>query len=233
MHGAKPNQDELKIKDKKEMATRRDLVLDAAEELFSLHGYDGVTIRQVAKKAGVDVALPNYYFSSKQGLYEAVFSRRALILNDMRAKALRLVTTNPEHPEKTIEALLRAFVDPIALKHAHADRGWRHYCRLVAQVNSSSVLSPMMTDHFDLLAHELIKGLRQVLVSVPDKDLYWAYHCLSGALTLTMASTGRIDQLSKGICHSDQADESYYHLVQFFTKAFMALGNEYKTEAIS
>jgi len=100
----------------------------------------------------------------------------------LRATALAQINYDPNNQEATIEALLRAFVDPIAAKHAHADQGWRHYCRLVAQVNSSSVLSSMMTHHYDSLALELIKGLSRILVDVPDKELYWAYHCLSGAL---------------------------------------------------
>ena len=37
---------------------RRKRVLDAAEELFSQRGFYGVTVRQVAEMAKVDVALP-------------------------------------------------------------------------------------------------------------------------------------------------------------------------------
>ncbi|HAV49466.1 MAG TPA: TetR/AcrR family transcriptional regulator, partial [Brevundimonas sp.] len=35
----------------------RDSILDAAEDLFSKHGFYGVTIREVAREAGVDTAL--------------------------------------------------------------------------------------------------------------------------------------------------------------------------------
>ena len=38
----------------------RDLILDAAEDLFSKHGFYGVTIREVAREAGVDTALVHY-----------------------------------------------------------------------------------------------------------------------------------------------------------------------------
>ena len=43
-------------KDKKKHS-RKELILDAAEALFSVHGYDGVTLRQVSTKAGVKLAL--------------------------------------------------------------------------------------------------------------------------------------------------------------------------------
>ena len=44
---------------------RRSAILDAAEAEFSAHGFDGVTLRTIATGAGVDLALPNYYFKSK------------------------------------------------------------------------------------------------------------------------------------------------------------------------
>ena len=38
-------------------ADTRESILDAAEDLFSKHGFYGVTIREVAREAGVDTAL--------------------------------------------------------------------------------------------------------------------------------------------------------------------------------
>ena len=48
---------------------RRTAILDAAEEQFAKHGYDGVTLRAIARRAGVDLALPNYYFGPKRDLF--------------------------------------------------------------------------------------------------------------------------------------------------------------------
>lgn len=208
--------------------SRRDAVLDAAEALFSKHGFDGVTVRQVAQAAGVDVALPNYYFESKQGLYDAVFGRRSRLLNDMREDALLGVL---ESGSPTLEQILRAFIEPVQAMHAAADPGWRNYCRLVAQVNSSGMLAPMMTAHFDRLILKFIGALRQALPHVNDRELYWGYHCLSGALTLTMASTGRIDHLSGGLCHSDDATDAYGHLISFNMGAFQAMEDQAREKA--
>ncbi|MFT7176774.1 MAG: AcrR family transcriptional regulator, partial [Halioglobus sp.] len=52
---------------------KRERILDVAEELFALHGYDGVTMRQVSSGAKVDVALANYHFGKKLDLFHAVF----------------------------------------------------------------------------------------------------------------------------------------------------------------
>ncbi len=47
----------------------RDRLLDAAEGLFSEHGYDAIGIRQIAEVAGVNLSGIKYHFGSKRGLY--------------------------------------------------------------------------------------------------------------------------------------------------------------------
>jgi AcrR family transcriptional regulator len=46
-------------------------VMDAACRLFYSNGYHGTSVRDIAKKAAVNVSLINYYFKSKQGLLES------------------------------------------------------------------------------------------------------------------------------------------------------------------
>ncbi len=45
-------------------------VMEAAVTLFNVKGYSGTSIRAIADKAGVNVALISYYFHNKQGLLE-------------------------------------------------------------------------------------------------------------------------------------------------------------------
>jgi AcrR family transcriptional regulator len=208
---------------------RREAVLNAAEALFSQHGFDGVTVRQVAKLAGVDVALPNYYFGSKRGLYDAVFARRAEALNRVRSVRLEeIMKRAADGVPLKVRDILWAFISPVGEAQASHDTGWAHYCRLVAQVNSSSVWSKMMTQYFDGIILRFIEALRLALPDLGEKDVYWAYHFLSGALTLSMAATGRIDGLSHNLCRSDDAEEVYDKLISFFTGAYEAMAKETK-----
>ena len=54
--------------------TRRRL-LEVARRRFARDGYAGTTVRQIAGDAGVNVALINRYFDSKEGLFEACLTR--------------------------------------------------------------------------------------------------------------------------------------------------------------
>lgn len=58
----------------KSALTRRRLLV-AAEDLFSEKSFDAVSVRAIAREAGVDAALINHYFGSKEGLFREVLER--------------------------------------------------------------------------------------------------------------------------------------------------------------
>ena len=53
----------------------RNEILKAAEESFAMAGFTGATTREVAARAGVNVATLHYHFGNKEGLYRAVIER--------------------------------------------------------------------------------------------------------------------------------------------------------------
>lgn len=54
--------------------TRR-LLLESARRRFAYDGYSATTVRDIATDAGVNVALINRYFGSKEGLFSACLAR--------------------------------------------------------------------------------------------------------------------------------------------------------------
>ncbi len=51
-------------------------ILNAAERLFEEKGFDGTSVRDIAKEADVNIAMISYYFGSKDKLLEALFDIR-------------------------------------------------------------------------------------------------------------------------------------------------------------
>lgn len=180
----------------------RQSILDAAEGLFSRHGFYGVTVRQVASEAGVDTALIHYYFGAKRELFDSVFARRAEILNDARVAAMRAYAeANPGR--MTAEGIIAAFIDPLIQLSLTNDEGWKNYFRLVALVNNTPAWGgETMHRFFDPVVHELVDMLKVAMPEAEMRDLYWGYQFLTGAMMLALSETGRIDQLSDGLCRS-------------------------------
>jgi len=56
---------------RRDAAGTRQLLLDAARRRFAGDGYAAATVRDIADDAGVNVALINRYFASKEGLFQA------------------------------------------------------------------------------------------------------------------------------------------------------------------
>lgn len=198
-------------------------ILDAAEALFARNGLHGVTLKDVAKAGGVDPALIHHYFGDKAQLFTATFGRRAAIANQVRMEAL----DRYEHQsagQMTVEGVIDAFVGSTFDLLDRPEKGWLNYGVLVAQVNNTPQWGgETMRLHFDPLVRRFILMLKSLAPDLPDTDVYWFYHLLSGSLTLTLAQTGRIDALSNGLCRSEDIAAVRQRMVPLFSAGFRDL----------
>jgi len=84
-------------------------ILQVAEKLFAEVGFDGTSIRDIAKTANINIAMISYYFGSKEKLLEA------LILYRISGMSLDLETLNQENisPVQKIEKLIAYYIGKI------------------------------------------------------------------------------------------------------------------------
>ena len=84
-------------------------ILQVAEELFAEVGFDGTSIRTIAKKAKINIAMISYYFGSKEKLLEA------LVLHRISGMGLHLETLYQENisPIEKIEKLIAYYIQRI------------------------------------------------------------------------------------------------------------------------
>jgi AcrR family transcriptional regulator len=67
----------------KDKIDKKDHILDVAERVFSELGFDGASTRTISGEAGVNMAMLNYYFGSKEGLFVAVFNRKIVSFQNL------------------------------------------------------------------------------------------------------------------------------------------------------
>ncbi|MGD9809795.1 MAG: TetR/AcrR family transcriptional regulator [Sphingobium sp.] len=198
-------------------------ILDAAEYLFSYHGFYGVTLKDVAQRVGVHHTLLNYYFDDKQTLFNAVFSRRADVTSKKRIKALddyeKAVDGKP-----TVEGALHTFLDTDLDLYGSGGEGWRNYGALASQVAATPEWGAQMMDqHFDPVVLRLVSLLKMAMPDASEENIFWGYHFVSGALMLTLARTGRIDKLSGGLCKSDDFASIKKRMAKFMASGLRAI----------
>jgi AcrR family transcriptional regulator len=202
----------------------RERILDAAEELFAQQGYEGVSVRKIMGRAEADVSLAYYHFKSKRDLFDQVMLRRVEHLNAIRLEALEAVEKRHGDDAPTVEEIIDAFTHPLLDVLATEHEEWKYYFQLIAQINNSPEWGgELMTRYFDPLVRRFIEALKKALPGCNEQDLYWSYHFLSGALTLTFAETGRIDNLSGGVCRSSDMDSINERLPRFIAAGFREL----------
>ena len=203
-------------------------ILDIAEYLFSRHGLYGVTLKDVAKLAGVHHTLINYYFEDKRALFDAVFARRAEVTSERRMQALAAYEASV-CGKPSVEGALRAFLDTDLDLYTQGDEGWRNYAALGAQVaNTPEWGAEMMDQHFDPVVLRLIGILKKALPDCPEEEIFWGYHFVTGALMLTLARTGRIDKLSGGLCQSDDFVAIKERMASFMAAGFIEICGKQK-----
>lgn len=90
-------------------ADTRGQILDAARAEFAARGYDGATVRAIARSAGVDPALVHHYFGTKEQVFVA-----AMHLPFAPAEALPAVLDGPmeELGERLCRLFLTIWADP-------------------------------------------------------------------------------------------------------------------------
>jgi len=85
-------------------------LLDSAESLFCERGFKGTSIRDIAASAGCNIASVNYYFGSKEKLYEEVWRRHLIPMRDARITSINKVMSQTG-ARPNLEDLLRSFAD--------------------------------------------------------------------------------------------------------------------------
>jgi AcrR family transcriptional regulator len=83
-------------------------IIDAAIPLFAEKGFEGCSIRDLAARAEVNVAMINYYFGSKDNLFVEMVAYKATF---MRGK-LDEIENNPDLSDiEKIDAIIESYVD--------------------------------------------------------------------------------------------------------------------------
>ena len=190
-------------------------ILDAAERCFAEGSFDGVSLRAITAVAGVDLALVNYHFGSKDNLLREVIARRARIVHEARVRALEEARHQAGTDAPSIEAIVTAFLEPLLHRLVSGEPGWRYYCGLISQLAMVPQFVELTHNELDPTALHFINALRNALPTASPRSIYWGYMFLLGAMLQAMAPTGRIDRLSRGLCRSDDVEGALREMVPF------------------
>lgn len=156
-----------------EPAQRRALIIAAASELFAAQGYDGASMRAIAKAAGVTTPMLYRHFASKAALYTALLNEHARALLDHWANPDPSASRQERFSEavegffswieENEQAWRMLFLDSpkdegvAAAQREIQDRAGAAAAALFAQVSSFDVSAPLDKARLDEFFAEAVK----------------------------------------------------------------------------
>ena len=85
-------------------------IMETAEILFAEKGFNGTSVRDIAEKANVNLAMISYYFGSKDKLLEALFGYRGEIY---KMKLESMIGNNEMTSLEKMNTLIDHYIDKI------------------------------------------------------------------------------------------------------------------------
>jgi len=92
------------------MTDKKDHIINKAIELFALKGFEGTSIRDLATAADVNVAMINYYFGTKEKLFEALVEKKSV---STRGSLQELVKDKTLNSLEKIDRIIDSYVDKL------------------------------------------------------------------------------------------------------------------------
>jgi AcrR family transcriptional regulator len=152
-------------------------LLDAALDLLSARGEDGVTLRELTNAAGANVAAVSYHYGSLKALCDVAVEHALERYLDAQQEAL-----NTLDPEPTVEDVAAAFARPMIRALATGGKDLAAL-RIVAR---AAIDPPQAWDRFDARFVDIrTNALRLLKPNVPgvrEKELLFRVRCVAGML---------------------------------------------------
>ncbi|AAV94104.1 TetR family transcriptional regulator [Ruegeria pomeroyi] len=170
-------------------------ILDAAEQLFAARGFEGASIRDIARAAGVQGGLVAHHGGSKEELFHLVVSRRAGELSRIRIEALE--TARGRGP-LDLACILDCFIRPYVTLAQEGGPQWVAYGRLLAHVSADPRWSALAAECFDPTAQRFIAEIAALYPdAAPGQAAMGQIYAVS-AMLAHVYSAWRLDTLSPG-----------------------------------
>ncbi|MCK8786988.1 TetR family transcriptional regulator [Roseomonas sp. NAR14] len=199
-------------------------ILLAAIAIFSEHGFDGATLRQITDRARVNLAAVNYYYRSKDELVRRVLER---LMGPIQARLAALeaceAAAAPGFP--TLEAVIEAMVRP-TVTLSRDESGGRPLIRLLLQVRAlpRPETARFFQERVDPIVERFVAAIGRARPELARADIFWRYNFALGALMQVLTDSDpsllRLARQSGGLCDTGDDEAITGQLVAFIVAGF-------------
>ncbi|HEY4552094.1 MAG TPA: TetR/AcrR family transcriptional regulator [Bacillaceae bacterium] len=142
-------------------------LLDAALLHYSVHGYQGATMRKIADEVGIKPASIYFFYENKEALFIAAFQQ----LLDNHFNEMKRIYQ--EHAEEPVEKIFSALLHGIVSYHTRDEKGTNAYISLVTSPipGINTHLENHMSHFNDWLVETLKSALKRSYPSISHEKV--------------------------------------------------------------
>lgn len=206
----------------REAAGTKERILDAAQELFGMHGLEGTSLRAVTAAAGVNLAAVNYHFGSKEELFRAVVRRVMAPVTDEHRQRIEEL----EGREPSVEELLEGFVTPFTrLMSGQEDRS---LARLVGRIltDPDEEIRHLTFEHTGETDAMYLEAFGLALPHLSRDELLWRFHAVLGTIMFELiGATAAMKTVAEAPPFggpAEKADDTNARIVAFLAAGLQA-----------
>jgi AcrR family transcriptional regulator len=153
-------------------------ILNAAEKLFGMNGFDGTSLRDITAEAQVNLAAVNYHFQSKDSLIDAIIERRIEPINRSRYEMLEAAGPTP-----SVEKVVEAFLLPLLMVEVRAA------VPMLGRVlsNPDQFVERVYKKHLLPVVERFSEAIGRALPDLPAEERFWRIQFMAGSMTHLLA----------------------------------------------
>jgi AcrR family transcriptional regulator len=166
-------------------ADKKEFLLEQAGILFAEHGFEGTSIRMIAEKSGMNVAMVSYYFGSKEKLYEELIGVK---INYMREQLSSLIENTELDPWLKFEKIIENYSERIVKSGGAFHKLMMREISLGQRTHITKMIEEKIMFNMHAVQSIIREGIDKKVFH-PDVDFSMLMNTMIGTITQAVSST--------------------------------------------
>jgi AcrR family transcriptional regulator len=168
-----------------DLKDKREILLETAGRLFAENGFDGTSVRMIAEKSGMNIAMISYYFGSKEKLFEELIGVK---INYMREQLTALVENDQLDPWVKFEKVIEGYSDRIVKTGGSFHKLMMREITLGQRTHISKMIEEKIMFNMEAVRSIVQEGISKKVFD-PGVDFSMVMNTMIGTITQTISST--------------------------------------------
>jgi AcrR family transcriptional regulator len=201
----------------------KDRILNSAERLFADNGFDGVSIRDIAADAEVQLALIHYHFGTKLNLYRRIWAARYTSEVSSRREEMLDSVDYRKPRAQVIRKLVEIFLLPLFRMKGMEELKYFVAIGARESTDPKEAERGILEEFLDPPAKRFLECFGRALPELSPATIAWGYQAMVGVSIMHISDRDRITRISANFAKSGDTHSATGPLVNFCTGGWLTL----------